>query len=214
MFYIVYTEDPTYNAQLKMEAISVAFKLNHRRRNKQFSSTYCQNKHKIVTSKQTDAPLAAVSSTETLYIVGHGTRKNTTLSDLNPEELFEHLVLSGLNVFKKNLNIFLISCHTGHKSTPLNPSYAESLYNLILKRLPELERHHREKEQSLPTIKAPKHIIGFRDIDGQAVGIKKADYQHYDIKRNSQSPLFAAWLEQNTHLLSVEDFQTIKHNTY
>jgi len=63
---------------------------------------------------------------------------------------------------------------------------------LLLEKLPEIELHHREKEGSLPIVKAPKDVIGHRKYDGNAVGIKKATmrpiqsicYSNYSAYRN------------------------------
>ena len=61
---------------------------------------------------------------------------------------------------------------------------------MLLKDIHPMERYHMEKEGSTLSLKAPKHVIGFRKTDGKEIGLKPRDYDAYQrIKDESPEQL-------------------------
>jgi len=207
MIFLVLTSDKVYNDTLQLEALSLTRERHTYTDTLRFINGPVPRKGEIVDSLQSDKPLSRLRFGETLYVVGHGAKDSLTLSELDPKQLLNHLLASGLKPFLKNLDIVLVSCHAGNKENNLERSFAETFYDLLLDTIPEIEVHHREKEGSLPSVKAPKHIIGFREYDGKAVGIKSIHYETYAKEKKSNT--LDTWLPKHTNLLREDDFQII-----
>ncbi len=210
MIYLVLSDNKAYNQELVMEAHFLTRVLHPYSQRLRFSCATSAEKSKLYTTLSEGAPLSDLRLGETLYVVGHGDRETGLLSGLTPRELLESMVSSGLYTTQKHLKICLVGCHTGHKPDVFRLSFAEGLYQLLLADLPELELYHRSKEGSLPFIRAPKHILGYRTTDGLPIGIKKEDYALYASKKSEGSETFESWRTEHTEVLEEEDFQTLR----
>lgn len=210
MIFLVYTANQVDNKALLKQANDLTHKKYTALERKIYHKSMFESKRgDIVTSDDKSKSISKLKANETLYVVGHGDRDNPVLSGLSPKELADLLQSHGLNSRIKHLKINLVCCHNGHKSNMMTPSFAQLFYSVLLNGIHELDRHHMEKEGSLFTVKAPKHVIGFKLFDGKTVGLKPKDYPVYQhIKEQSPSQL-NEWLNQNTSELSKTDFQLL-----
>ncbi len=212
MIFIVYTANQEDNEALLNQANDLTYKkYSFSERQRYHKSVFDNKRGNIVTSEQTCRPISRLLANETLYVVGHGNRDAPALSGFDPKELSNLLQGCGLNPRIKHLKIKLICCHSGHKPHVMMPSFAQMFYFELLKVVHPLDLAHREKEGSLFTVKAPKHVIGFRIFDGKAIGLKPEQYAGYQrIKEASQSQLEDwDWLNENASPLSKTDYQIL-----
>ena len=66
-----------------------------------------------------------------------------------------------------------------------------------------------EKEGSLLKLKAPKNLIGFRQTDGKAIGIKPKDYEAYRYTEAHSPDQLDNWLKEHVTELSSIDYQLL-----
>ena len=163
----------------------------------------------IFTTEDSTKPILNLKPNETLYVVGHGNRETPFLSGYNPHELADILRYHGLCPGIKNLKIQLVCCHSGHKPDRFTLSFAEELYFMLLKDIHPMERYHMEKEGSTLSLKAPKHVIGFRKTDGKEIGLKPRDYDAYQRIKDESPEQLDVWLNQQADELTAEDFQCL-----
>ncbi len=204
MIFLVNTTVESEDRKLSIEAQSLRRNLDKNNRQSKIYNSLDENKS-----------LQQLKAGDELYIVGHGSRLLASISGLNAKQLFDCLINSGLNPYLKRLNIHLICCHAGYKKTLISKSFASFFYEQYLKALGEFEVHHRQAENSLPTLRAPKHIIGFNFFKKGALGLKPENYLLYEKKKLAKEKELSAWLNENEVILDDNDFQTIgKLNAY
>ena len=210
MIFLVNTSNKADNKVLLQQADDLTHKkYSLFERRKLHKSALDSKRGDIITTDDKCKPIAKLKPNETLYVVGHGDRENPVLSELNPQQLANLLQAYGLNPRTKHLKIILVCCHSGHKLNMLKPSFGELFYSALINEIHELDRHHMKKEGSLLTVKAPKHVIGFRRVDGKAVGVKVKDFQAYEQTKEQFPDQLDEWVEQNASELSKTDFQLL-----
>ena len=195
MIFFVYTADAYHNMRLKHQARAIQTRLNR------------TEKHQLAYPSKEDYPLKTLKPGETLYIIGHGNKDNPSLSGLSVKQLYNLLIENGLNIHLKSLRLFLICCHAGFKPSKLEYSYSEKLYQLITNNLSDLELHHRYKEETLPKVVAPKHVIRLTAADPNYMGIPQEQYTEYETIRSVAPSSLDKWLTENATPLKKYDFE-------
>lgn len=210
MIFLVYTANQVDNEALLKQANDLTHKKYTFLERKIYRKSLFESKRgDIVTTDDKSKPISKLKAYETLYVVGHGDRDNPVLSGLSPKKLADLLQSHGLNPRIKHLKINLVCCHSGHKPNMMTPSFAQLFYSELLNEIHELDRHNMEKEGSLFTVKAPKHVIGFRLYDGKTVGLKPEDYPGYQHTKEQSPSQLNEWINKNTTELSKTDFQLL-----
>ena len=210
MIFIICTGNKIDNEALVKQAADLTRKkFSFFERRTYYKSLSDSKRGEIFTSIDTTRPISRLKPDETLYVVGHGDPDVPRLSGLKPRDLADLLKSHGLNPNTRNLKINLVCCHSGHKTNRLSLSYAEQLYFILLDSIHELVRHHMEKEGSLLKLKAPKNLIGFRQTDGKAIGIKPKDYEAYRYTEAHSPDQLDNWLKEHVTELSSIDYQLL-----